>query len=149
MSWGVPIEREGVEALLPHRPPMLFIDRVLQYDATTIHAQVLADPDWPLFKGHFPDRPILPGVILIEMVAQAGALIGSLDGKLEEGAFIAFSGVEKARFRRPVAPGDLIDIQAEVTASRRGFYKFSGSASVDGQAAATVDFSATQMRFDA
>lgn len=147
-SFNVPIERADVMRLLPHREPMLFIDRVLRYDERSIQAQVLADPEWELFKGHFPDRPILPGVILIEMVAQAGALIGSLDGKLEDGAFIAFSGVERARFRRPVSPGDLIDIEAEITASRRGFYKFSGRARVDEQDAATVDFSATQMRFD-
>lgn len=149
MTFALPIESEDVKALLPHRSPMLFIDRVLAYTEASIQAQVIADPEWELFKGHFPGRPILPGVILIEMIAQGGALIGALNGLIEENTFLAFSGVDKARFKRPVKPGDMIDISVEIIASRRGFYKFSGQASVGGVNVARVDFSATQMQFEA
>ena len=143
-----PIERDGVARLLPHAPPALMVDRVLSFDGQTIAAQVYVDPGWTLFHGHFPSRPILPGVILVEMIAQTGALIGCLSGVVAEGTFLAFTGIEKARFRRPVLPGETIDLSATLDGERRGFYTFSGSASVSDAAAAKVRFTAAQMSFD-
>jgi 3-hydroxyacyl-[acyl-carrier-protein] dehydratase len=124
------------------------VDRVTAFDGSSIEAQVYVDPAWTLFHGHFPERPILPGVILVEMIAQAGALIGCIEQLMEPGKFLAFSGIEKARFRRPVLPGETVDLFATLESERRGFYRFSGSASVDGAVAAKVQFSAAQMGFE-
>lgn len=147
MSLNFPIEREEVKKYLPHRDPMLFIDRVLSADETSIIVESIVKKDAPHFKGHFPDLPILPGVFIIETVAQAGALIVALSKGLEEGTFIAFSGVEQAKFRRPVYPGDVMRVEAKIEKHRRGFYKFSGQASVGENRVAQLQFSATQMAF--
>ena len=147
MSLNFPIEREEVMQYLPHRDPMLFIDRVLTADETSITAESQIKADAPHFKGHFPNLPILPGVLIIETVAQAGALIVSLSKGLEEGSFIAFSGVEQAKFRRPVYPGDRLRITARIDKQRRGFYKFSGEASIGETRVAQLQFAATQMAF--
>jgi 3-hydroxyacyl-[acyl-carrier-protein] dehydratase len=147
MTPQFPLNREDVKRYLPHRDPMLFIDRVLLADETSITAESDVKADAPHFKGHFPDLPILPGVMIIETVAQAGALIVSLSKGLEEGTFIAFSGVEQAKFRRPVYPGEMLTIEARIERNRRGFYKFSGVAKVEDAIAAQLQFSATQMSF--
>lgn len=143
-----PLDRDDVKNYLPHRDPMLFIDRVLEADETSIKAESDINGEAPFFKGHFPDLPILPGVLIIETVAQAGALIVSLSSGLQEGSFIAFSGVEQAKFRRPVYPGETLSITARIDRHRRGFYKFSGEAHVGEALAAQLQFSATQMVFD-
>lgn len=148
MAHVFPLTRDVVKTYLPHRDPMLFIDRVLSADETSIIAESEVKAEAPFFKGHFPDLPILPGVMLIETVAQAGALIVSLSKGLEEGSFIAFSGVEQAKFRRPVYPNDTLWIKARIEKHRRGFYKFSGEALVGEAVAAQLQFSATQMAFD-
>ena len=145
MSHQFPLNREAVMEVLPHRDPMLFIDNVLSADATTLHAQTRVDPDWVVFKGHFPDLPIMPGVLLIESVAQAGALIVGLKGGIEEGAFIAFTGVEQAKFRRAVKPGDIMDIHVELLRERRGFCKFEGRIEVAGEVVTELKFAAAQM----
>lgn len=143
-----PLDRDIVKNFLPHRDPMLFIDRVLSADENSITAESDIKADAPHFKGHFPDLPILPGVMIIETVAQAGALIVSLSKGLEDGTFIAFSGVENAKFRRPVYPGETLLIKARIVKHRHGFYKFSGEALVGDTVAAQLNFSATQMAFD-
>ena len=144
-SHDFPLGRDGVMKILPHRDPMLFIETVLSADATTLHAQTRVDPDWPVFCGHFPDLPIMPGVILIETIAQAGALILGLNGVVPEGSFIGFTGVEQAKFRRAVKPNDVMDVHVELTRERRGFYKFEGRIEVEARLAAEVKFAAAQM----
>lgn len=147
MTLNFPIEREEVKNYLPHRDPMLFIDRVLSADETSIIAESVIKEDAPHFKGHFPDLQILPGVLIIETVAQAGALIVALSKGLEDGSFIAFSGVEQAKFRHPVYPGDIMRLEVNINKQRRGFYKFSGQASVGEKRVAQLQFSATQVKF--
>ena len=131
--------------ILPHRDPMLFIERVLSADDTTLHAQTRVDPDWDVFRGHFPDLPIMPGVLLIETIAQAGALILGLKGAVAEGCFVGFTGVEQAKFRRIVKPNDIMEIHVELSRERRGFYKFEGKIEVEGDIAAELKFAAAQM----
>ncbi len=131
--------------ILPHRDPMLFIERVLCADDTTLHAQTRVDPDWDIFRGHFPDLPIMPGVLLIETIAQAGALILGLKGAVAEGCFVGFTGVEQAKFRRIVKPNDIMEIHVELMRERRGFYKFEGKIEVEGDIAAELKFAAAQM----
>lgn len=140
-----PLDRNAVMSFIPHRDPMLFIDSVVTADATSCHARTYTKPTWPVFTGHFPNKPIVPGVLLIESVAQAGALIVCLQGGLKPENVIAFSGVESARFRRPVLPDQHLDIYAEITRQRGGYYKFQGHIDVAGERAIDVQFAAMQM----
>lgn len=140
-----PLDQEVVKTILPHRDPMLFIESVVSADETSLHAKTLVDPNWVVFQGHFPDLPIMPGVLLIESIAQAGALILGLKGAVEDGKFVGFTGVEQAKFRRAVKPGDIMDIHVELTRERRGFYKFEGKIEVNGELAAELRFAAAQM----
>ncbi|WP_409433673.1 3-hydroxyacyl-ACP dehydratase FabZ [Litorimonas sp. RW-G-Af-16] len=142
-----PISREQIKDFLPHRDPMFFINEVTALGEDWIEATSFVDPASPFFEGHFPDLAIMPGVLLIETVAQAGALIVSLNTGLSEGSFIAFSGVEQAKFRRPVYPNETLTVKARITRARAGYYKFEGSASVGDIVAAELKFAATQMTF--
>jgi len=117
----LPINRGQVKAYLPHRDPFLFIDRVTALTETTITAESYVDPKMDVFKGHFPDMPIMPGVLLIETVAQAGALMVALNTETEPGSFTAFSGVESAKFRSPVYPGDKLIVKAAILLHVAGF----------------------------
>jgi len=145
MKHDFPLDRLTVQKFLPHRDPMLFIDKVEVADETSIKAQTRVDPDWDVFNGHFPDLPIMPGVLMIETIAQAGALIVCLQGGLRDDSFIAFTGVEEAKFRRSVKPGEVMDIHAEILRHRRGYFKFQGHIDVNGERAVDVKFAATQM----
>ena len=142
------IDREGVMRLIPHRDPMLFTDRVVEWTDTSIHTQFTARPDLPCFEGHFPGNPVFPGVLIIEAVAQAGALLGALTLGLEDDTFIAFSGVQKAKFAKPVLPGDTLDIRVTVEKSRLPFVWFAGEAHVGAARAASLLFSAAKMTYD-
>ena len=144
-SQDFPLDRNAVMEILPHRDPMLFIESVISADETTLHAQTHVNADWPVFLGHFPEFPIMPGVLLIETVAQAGSLILGLNGVVPDGSFIGFTGVEQAKFRHAVKPGDVMDVHVELTRERRGFFKFEGRIDVDATLAAEVKFAAAQM----
>ncbi|WP_298912335.1 3-hydroxyacyl-ACP dehydratase FabZ [uncultured Algimonas sp.] len=148
MSLQYPLERDVVAGLLPHNPPALLVDRVLSFDGRSTHAQVHVAEDWDVFRGHFPNRPILPGVLMIEMVAQTGALIGVLGNMVADDAFLAFTGIDKARFRRPVVPGETLDLHAELIDVRRYIYRFRGQAVCNGVKALTVEFLASPLSFD-
>jgi len=126
---------------------MLFIDRVtrLEQNAITIESDV--DPKAAYFKGHFPGMPIMPGVLIIEAVAQAGALLVSLTRGLTDDKFIAFSNVDAVKFRRPVRPSEVLIIDVEIEKIRLPFYKFTGTAKVDGKVAATLKFAAAEMSY--
>ena len=143
------LDRDAVQALLPHRDPMLFCDRVLSWSDGAIHTQLNIRPDLPCFEGHFPGKPVFPGVLQIEAVAQAGALLGALTLDLGSDAFLAFSGVSKAKFARPVLPGDVLDIHLTMEKTRLPFVWFAGEARVGDARAATVLFSAARMAYDA
>lgn len=140
-----PLNRDAVEKVLPHRDPMLFIDRVTVATEASISAQTYVDPAWSVFQGHFPELPVMPGVLLIETMAQAGALILGLKGAVPDGVFVGLTGVESAKFRRVVSPGDALDIYVDLTRERRGFYKFEGKVEVEGNIVAELKFAAAQM----
>ncbi len=145
MTHNYPLDRDGVKAILPHRDPMLFIDSVLSADDTHLHAVTHVNPEWDIFNGHFPAFPVMPGVLLIEAVAQGGALILGLKGAVSDGSFVGFTGVETAKFRRMVRPGDMMDIHVELLRERRGFYKFEGRINVNNETAVELKFAAAQM----
>lgn len=148
MSLKLPLGPEAVKNILPHRDPMLFVDRVIELTETSIKIEADVKEDAPHFKGHFPDLPIMPGVLIIETVAQAGVLLVALTDGLDKDKFIAFTGVESAKFKTPVYPNETLVVAVEFVKSRPPFYKFSGTAHVKGKLAAKLQFSAAQMAFD-
>lgn len=143
----LPLGREYVKDYLPHRDPMLFIDRVIALDENTITIESDVDPEAAYFKGHFPGMPIMPGVLIVETVAQAGALLVSLTRGLTDDKFIAFSNVDAVKFRRPVEPGEMLTVEVEIEKVRLPFYKFIGTAKVDGKIAASLKFAAAEMSY--
>ena len=147
LSHKLPLNREYVKDYLPHRDPMLFIDRVVALEENTITIESDVDPDAAYFKGHFPGMPIMPGVLIVETVAQAGALLVSLTRGLSDDKFIAFSNVDAVKFRRPVEPGEMLTVEVEIEKVRLPFYKFTGTAKVDGKVAASLKFAAAEMSY--
>lgn len=129
-----------IQRMLPHRYPFLLIDRVLEF---TPHERIRAlknvTVNEPFFQGHFPGGPVMPGVLIVEAMAQAGGVLGHAStGDKEPRALFYLVGVDEARFRRPVYPGDQLIFDLEVERVRRGMWKFDGTASVDGKAVATA-----------
>ena len=147
MDYKLPILSQTIKEYLPHREPMLFIDRVIDLGENNIIIESDVSPKSDYFKGHFPNMPIMPGVLIIETVAQAGALLVSLTRGLDEDKFIAFSNVDSAKFKRPVYPNEVLRIEVSIEKIRLPFYKFSGKAFVGDKLAATLSFAAAQMEF--
>ena len=118
-------------AVMPHRYPFLLIDRVLEMDDTTIRAVKNVTVNEPHFLGHFPEVPVMPGVLVVEAMAQAGGflLFSQIDER--EDKLIYFTGIDRCRFRKPVIPGDQIIFEVELVAKRRTFAKIKGRALVD------------------
>jgi beta-hydroxyacyl-ACP dehydratase FabZ len=117
---------------MPHRYPILLIDRVLEMDEKTIRAIKNVTINEPHFLGHFPGVPVMPGVLIVEAMAQAGGflLFSQMDDR--EGKLIYFTGIDKCRFRKPVVPGDQLIFEVELVAKRSTFAKIRGRALVDG-----------------
>ena len=122
--------------LLPHRYPMLLIDRVVEIvRAKRIVALKNVTVNEPFFTGHFPGYPIMPGVLIIEAMAQAGAALLFTEVKERDDKLLLFTGIERARFRRPVTPGDQLRIEVDVLAYRGTAGRLQGKAYVDGKLA--------------
>ena len=125
-----------VKKFLPHRYPFLLIDRVLSFESgKNLTAIKNVSFNEPQFKGHFPDQPIMPGVLIIEAMAQATGILAfkSEVGKPEIGQIYMLVGVNNVRFKKIVEPGDQLEIYAEVVTVKRGIWKFSCNAKVDGE----------------
>ncbi len=135
---------EQIMDLLPHRFPFLMIDRVLDYSITDEHKTLRAIKNVTFneifFLGHFPGKPILPGVLILEAMAQAtGVLAFTMVGKPNPGELYYFAAIDNARFKRPVVPGDQLVIDVEYLKERRGIASFKGIASVDGRVVCHAD----------
>ena len=133
-----------VMAALPHRYPMLLVDRVESLDPekgiTAVKAVTINEP---FFQGHFPGRPIMPGVLIVEALAQAaGVLAVEALGLAGSGKLVYFMAIEGAKFRAPVEPGVLLNLEVEFVQKRATVCKFAGRASVDGKLAAEANFTA-------
>jgi 3-hydroxyacyl-[acyl-carrier-protein] dehydratase len=123
--------------ILPHRYPFLLIDRVLELDRMKrIVAMKNVTINEPFFQGHFPDKPIMPGVLIVEAIAQAGGLLLLTEVPNRDEMLMVFTGIEKARFRRPVVPGDQVRIEVEVKAWRITAARLEGKAYVGDKVAA-------------
>jgi 3-hydroxyacyl-[acyl-carrier-protein] dehydratase len=135
---------EELMLLLPHRYPLLLVDRLVDIvpgeGAVGIKNVSYGDQ---FFQGHFPQKPVMPGVLIIEAMAQSAAAYTSYTEDLDtEGKVVLFMGVDKARFRRPVVPGDQLRIAVRTVQRRPPVWRFEGVASVDGKRAAEAQFSA-------
>ncbi|MET0241197.1 MAG: 3-hydroxyacyl-ACP dehydratase FabZ [Sphingobium sp.] len=130
-----PLDIRRVMAALPHRYPMLLIDRVVSIvPNVSIHAVKAVSINEPFFQGHFPGRPVMPGVLIVEAIAQAaGILAFESMGLVGSGKLVYFMGIEEAKFRAPVEPGHLIDFHIDVTRMRGAVCKFTGRALIDGK----------------
>ena len=141
---GTAMDIAGVLAALPHRYPMLLVDRVvsLERDAR-IHAVKAVSFNESFFQGHFPGRPIMPGVLQIEALAQAAGILAVETLELAgSGKLVYFMAIENAKFRSPVEPGVLLDLEAEFVQKRARVCKFAGKASVEGTVTCEVSFTA-------
>ncbi len=131
---------------LPHRYPFLMIDRVLSCDpGKSIVALKNVTINEPFFPGHYPHHPVMPGVLVIEAMAQAAALMSfkSLLTKPDDNTVYYFVGIDSARFKRPVVPGDQLIIKVETIRNARGLWKFKARAEVEGQLAAEAEIMCT------
>jgi 3-hydroxyacyl-[acyl-carrier-protein] dehydratase len=130
-----------IRDILPHRYPFLMVDRVLDYNlGKTLTAIKNVTINEPFFQGHFPERPVFPGVLILEALAQASALLASQSvDDIEEDIIFLFAGVDKARFKRPVEPGDQLFLEVEQTNYKRLIWKYSTKATVDGKLVATAE----------
>ena len=135
---------------LPHRYPFLLVDRVLDIDqqAKTIRAIKNVTVNEPCFTGHFPKRPVFPGVLILEALAQSCALLSfETEGiALDDESVFYFVGIDGARFKRPVEPGDQLVLHAAMDRSRGGIYKFKCHADVDGEVAAEAEIMCTMRK---
>ena len=134
----------GILAALPHRYPMLLVDRVVSLVADgEIHAVKAVSMNEGFFQGHFPGRPIMPGVLQIEALAQAAGILAiETLGLAGTGKLVYFMAIEEAKFRAPVEPGVLLDLHAGFIQKRSRVCKFWGKASVEGKVTCEVQFTA-------
>ena len=127
---------------LPHRYPILMVDRVLEIDkGKSIKALKNVTINEPFFEGHFPHRPVMPGVLMLEALAQAAALLAfdALDASPNDQSVYYFAGIDAARFKRPVEPGDQLVLEVELLRMKAGIFKFKTRASVAGETAVEAE----------
>jgi|WP_314624723.1 3-hydroxyacyl-[acyl-carrier-protein] dehydratase len=135
-----------IKEYLPHRYPMLLVDRVLDYElgkSIVAIKNVTANEEY--FSGHFPHKPVMPGVLMIEALAQSAALLAflTMGRKPDSTSVVYFVGIDAARFKRPVGPGDQLRMEVEILRSSRGIYKFKARGTVDGETALEAELMCT------
>ena len=135
---------QKIMEVLPHRYPFLLVDRIEEvekgvkavgYKNVTINE--------PFFQGHFPDHPIMPGVLIVEAMAQVGGAYVTVVDEIDDDRVTYFVGIDKARFRKPVVPGDQLRLEMELVSRRRGIYQFRGKAYVEDTLVAAAELKAT------
>jgi 3-hydroxyacyl-[acyl-carrier-protein] dehydratase len=147
---GVTIDYAEVMRRIPHRYPFLLVDRAEDFVANeSIVGVKNVTHNEPFFQGHFPIDPVMPGVLIVEAIAQTGAILMSktLDVAVE-GKVIMFMSIDGVRFRRPVRPGDVLKLPVKVTRQRGDIFKFRGEAHVEGKLVAEAEFAAMVVTVD-
>ena len=132
------MDKEQIKQIIPHRDPFLLIDEVIEMDETHIKARKYIKEDDFWFKGHFPNYPVTPGVLMIEMLAQAGAVC-MLSRPEYKGKLAFFGGIDKAKFRKQVLPGDVLDLEVDIVRQRGPIGTGRGIATVGGKKAVTCE----------
>jgi 3-hydroxyacyl-[acyl-carrier-protein] dehydratase len=136
---------------LPHRYPFLMIDRVTEFKAgESLVGYKNVTYNEPFFMGHFPERPVMPGVLILEAMAQATGLLAfrTVERGAKRESLYFLVGIDKARFKRPVEPGDQLILSAKLVRARRGIWVFDCESSVDGQVVATAQIMCTEQDID-
>lgn len=132
---------QEIMSLLPHRYPMLLVDKVVNYEAGKyLHAIKNVTANEPIFTGHFPGQPIFPGVMILEAMAQATGLLGfkTTQGRADNELYL-FAAIDNARFKQPVYPGDTMHLHVDFIKERRNLWKFNCEAKVDGKVVCTAE----------
>ncbi len=149
MSTASDFDIQKIRQILPHRYPFLLIDKVLEVDAEKrIKCVKNITMNEPFFPGHFPSKPVMPGVLIVECFAQAAALLGANameEGRISEDSLFYLVGVDKARFRKPSGPGDQLIIEVRFITERRNIYKYEATAHVDDKLVAAAELLTTVM----
>lgn len=133
---AAPFGRDVIESIIPHRHPFLLVDEIVELEPgkRVVGRRLIRPDDW-WFPGHFPERPVMPGVLTIEAIAQAGA-VAVLAAEANRGKIPFFAGIDDCRFKRVVEPGDVLTLECEFVRVRGPIAKGEGRASVDGELAA-------------
>lgn len=126
--------------MLPHRYPFLMIDKVLEYTEESLVGVKNVTVNEPCFTGHFPENPVMPGVLITEAIAQAGAILAYLKSKSSPRDHLFFlAGVDNAKFKQMVIPGDQLILEVQIVGNKSNFWKIHGEAKVDGKLVCSVD----------
>ncbi len=132
----LPLDVRAIQQIIPHRYPILLVDRIVELEPgqRAVGLKNVSANEW-FFEGHFPDNPIMPGVLIVEALAQTGA-VAALSAEEFSGKLGLFAGIDGVRFRRQVAPGDQLRLEVEMERLRRGIGRAAATATVDGETAA-------------
>ena len=144
LAAGTAVDIKRILQMIPHRYPMLMVDKVteIHVDHSAVGIKNVSINE-PFFQGHFPSEPVMPGVLIVEAMAQTAAvLVVATFGAESEGKLVYFMSIDGVRFRRPVMPGDRLELHVRKAQSRANVWKFDGKAIVDGKVAAEATFAA-------
>ncbi|MEX0728014.1 MAG: 3-hydroxyacyl-ACP dehydratase FabZ family protein [Planctomycetaceae bacterium] len=142
----MPLGRDDIEKLIPHRDPFLWVDSVSEITESTIVAEKFLDPQLPVFGGHYPEFPVFPGVLLCEAAFQAGAILIAKNHPVVDGAVPVVTRVNNVKFRRMVRPGDTIRLEVELTEVVSSAFLLTGKISVGHDVAVRLEFTCTAAR---
>jgi 3-hydroxyacyl-[acyl-carrier-protein] dehydratase len=140
------MNREQIQAVIPHRPPFLFLDEVVAIDSLSVHGRTFIDPKFSFFEGHYPDFPILPGVIQCEMTFQAAAVLIASLRPTGDGRVPVVARLNNTKFRRLVRPGETVEIHVTITDKVKDVYYLTGTVGVGSEISARLDFTVTAAR---
>lgn len=142
------LTKTDIEKLIPHRAPILLVDEVTGWQAHTwIEAKRFFPENDPFFEGHFPGDPYLPGMLSVEAIAQAAAILTSISENIDTtNGYYVFTGIENVKLSHPVRPGDTLLLRAEKIRDKMGIYQFEGKATVNDKLAAKANFTAKLIR---
>jgi beta-hydroxyacyl-ACP dehydratase FabZ len=133
------LDIEAIRKILPHRYPMLLVDRILELEPDRIVGIKNVTANEPFFAGHFPDFPVMPGVLIVEAIAQVAGVLVLKDIPDRANKLVFLAGIDNAKFRRPVLPGDQLRIEVKVLKKKASVAKIYGQATVDGVVVAEVE----------
>ena len=139
---SLPVDVERIRAMLPHRYPFLLVDRVVEFESgKRVRAYKNVSINEPFFQGHFPGHPVMPGVLVVEALAQAGGLLTQLSrlGSSEEDQLFYLVKIDNAKFSRMVVPGDRLELEVELKRQIRNMAQYVGTARVDGEQVACAE----------
>lgn len=140
---GIVFDINAITEILPHRYPFLLVDKIIDFDESTIVGIKNVTINEPFFQGHFPGNPIMPGVLQLEAMAQVGGILLLNNIENPKTVWVYFVAIDNARFKKPVKPGDTLRLELEMTAMKRNICKMTGKAFVDGQLVCSADLVAS------